>query len=165
MARHPRRRHDDAVTEPVLDETQRAFLQEARRLVLVTIAPTGLPRPVPVCFALAPPPLDVLYTPLDGKPKRADDPHDLARVRDVIARPRVALLADHWDEDWSRLAWLRLEGDARLLEPGAADAAEHNAAATALRERYPQYAGHDLEGRLIIRVSIRRTSGWGSLAI
>ncbi len=152
------------MTGPILDATQRAFLEETRRLVLVTIAPTGLPRPVPVCFAVAPPPLDVLYTPLDGKPKLADDPRDLARVRDVIARPRVALLADRWDEDWSRLAWLRLEGDARLLEPGAADAAEHDAAATALRGRYPQYAGHALEGRLIIRVSIRRAAGWSSLA-
>ena len=151
------------MTEPILDQARRAFLQEVRRLVLVTIAPTGLPRPVPVCFALAPSPFDVLYTPLDGKPKRAADPHDLARVRDVIARPRVALLADRWDEDWSRLAWLRLEGDARLLEPGGADAAEHDAAAMTLRERYPQYAGHALEGRPIIRVSIRRATGWGSL--
>lgn len=118
------------MTGPILDARQRAFLEEARRLVLVTIAPTGLPRPVPVCFALAPAPLDVLYTPLDAKPKRAADPRDLARVRDVLARPRVALLADRWDEDWSRLAWLRLEADARLLEPGGADAAEHDAAAT-----------------------------------
>lgn len=151
------------MTGPVLDATRRAFLEEFRRLVLVTVAPTGLPRPVPICFALAPPPLDVLYTPLDEKRKLADDPHDLARVRDVIARPRVALLADHWDEDWSRLAWLRLEGDARLLEPGAADAAEHDAAATALRERYPQYTGHALEGRPVIRVSILRAAGWSSV--
>ena len=152
------------MTEPVLDATRRAFLEEARRLVLVTVAPSGLPRPVPVCFALAPPPLDVLYTPLDDKPKRADDPRDLARVRDILARPRVAFLADRWGEDWSRLAWLRLEGDARLLEPGGAAAAERHTAATALRVRYPQYAGHALEGRPIIRVSIRRAVGWGSLA-
>ena len=74
---------------------------------------------MPVCFTLARPPRDVLCTPLDEKQKQVDDPRDLARVRDILARPRVALLADRWDEDRSRLAWLRLEGDARLLEPGA----------------------------------------------
>ena len=146
--------------------------------MLVTSGSNGTLRPVPVCFALAPPPRDVLWTPLDEKPKQSEDPRRLARVRDILARPGVVLLVDRWDEDWSRLGWLRLEGSARLLEPdegrrasavdrdpGAAratDLAEHAEAVAALRSRYPQYAAHALERLPVIRVSVSRAVGWGT---
>ena len=55
----------------------------------------------------------VLYTPIDDKPKRSDDPMALARVRDILADPRVTVLVDRWDEDWTRLAWLRCDGPGR----------------------------------------------------
>jgi PPOX class probable F420-dependent enzyme len=148
------------------------LLLGARRIVLCTIADDGAPRPVPVCFALrdsaAGAPL--LYCPLDEKPKRVADPHFLARVRDIAARPSVTLLADVWDEDWDRLAWLRLYGSATILEPLVrdepaliADRTEHEAAVSALRLRYPQYRSHDLLSRPLIRVSIARAVSWGSL--
>lgn len=154
----------------ILTDAERTFLLEARRLVLCTIAPDGTPRPVPVCFAL----IEVggdgdgprLYTPLDNKPKRVADPRRLARVRDIAARPEVTLLADRWDEDWDRLAWLRLHGVASLLEPaveevsGAAQAAEHAAAVSALRARYSQYASHNLATRPIIRVALTAAVSW-----
>jgi len=124
-ARDDARRHastardDDGVDEtgPILTAPRRAFIELARRAVLVTAGSDGTLRPVPVCFALAPPPRDALWTPLDEKPKQSEDPRRLARVRDILARPEVALLVDRWDEDWSRLGWLRLVGSARLLEP------------------------------------------------
>jgi PPOX class probable F420-dependent enzyme len=172
--------HDhDGVDEtgPVLTAPRRAFIQQARRAVLVTSGSAGTLRPVPVCFALAPPPRDVLWTPLDEKPKQSEDPRRLARVRDILARPEVALLVDRWDEDWSRLGWLRLEGSARLLEPDegrpaggidrvpdrarATDLAEHAEAVAALRARYPQYAAHALDQLPVIRVSVSRVVGWG----
>ena len=152
---------------PVLTAAERAFLLEARRVVLCTIAPDGLPRPVPVCFTLAE--ADDggprLYIPLDEKPKRVADPRLLARVRDILARPDVTLLADRWDESWENLAWLRLEGRAMLLEPGPErlDGTEHALAASALHARYAQYAAHDLAGRPIIRVEITRARSWGSI--
>ena len=105
-------------SEPLLSADQRAFLESARRAVLATIAPDGQPRLVPICFVVddAEP---TLYTPIDDKPKRDDDPLALARVRDIAADPRVTILVDRWDEDWTRLAWLRAEGRATLLEPDA----------------------------------------------
>jgi PPOX class probable F420-dependent enzyme len=159
------------VTE-VLTGPERAFLLGARRILLCTIADDGTPRPVPACFALrdsaAGAPL--LYCPLDEKPKRVADPHLLARVRDIAARPSVTLLADVWDEDWDRLAWLRLHGTAAILEPQVhgeaaiiADWTEHEAAVSALRLRYPQYRSHDLLSRPMIRVSITRAVSWGRL--
>ena len=65
----------------------------------------------------------------------------LARVRDIAADPRVTILVDRWDEDWTRLAWLRAEGRATLLDPGADT--EHAAVVAALRAKYPQYATTD----------------------
>ncbi len=141
-----------------LSDPERRFLVAQRRIVLVTIAPAGRPRPVPICFVLAPD-APVLYTPLDDKPKRTDDPLALARVRDITADPRVAVLADRWDEDWTRLAWLRAEGRASLLDPGA----EHAAAIAVLRATYAQYATHALDARPLIRVELERVTSWGAL--
>ena len=146
---------------PVLSTAERAFLGDARRAVLATIAPDGRPRPVPVCFVLDPV-QPILYSPLDEKPKTVDDPLALARVRDLEADPRVSVLVDRWDEDWNGLAWLRAQGQARLLRPGDG-AAEHAAAIRALRAKYSQYASHDLESRPIIRVAIERVTSWGAL--
>ncbi len=133
----------------------------SRRAVLATIAADGSPRLVPICFVLdARRP--VLYTPLDEKPKRLDEPRGLARVRDLLADPRVSVLVDRWDEDWERLAWLRCLGSASLLEPGT-DTAEHGAAVTALRAKYRQYAEHRLEARPIVRIAIEHRTSWGRL--
>lgn len=146
--------------DPVLTIAQRQFIESARRAVLATIGRTGRPRLVPICFALADD-RPMLYTPLDDKPKRTIDPLDLARVRDIGADPRVTVLVDRWDEDWTRLAWLRAEGTAELLRPGR-DGPEHASAVAALRDRYPQYESHRLEERPLIRVTIERVTEWGA---
>lgn len=145
------------------------ILEEARSATLATISPSGQPRLVPICFATVPaagPGLDPadslalrIYSPLDQKRKRSAEPRDLARVRDIAADPRVSLLVDRWSEDWSTLGWLRLEGVAIVLEPEAGGA-EHRAAVTALRERYPQYLRHELESRPLIRITPIRVTSW-----
>ena len=150
---------ESMTTGPVFTAAERAFLAAARRAVLVTTGPDGRPRPVPVCFVLdAVEP--VLVTPIDEKPKRDDDPRSLARVRDIEADPRVAVLVDRWDEDWTRLAWLRGVGSAVVTPPSATD---HAGIVAALRARYPQYAGHHLELRPLIRVTIERVTSWGAI--
>ena len=142
-----------------LEGPVRTFVAEARRAVLATIRPDGRPRLVPVCFvAIA----DRAWIPLDEKPKRSADPLDLARVRDVLERPAVTLLVDRWDEDWSRLAWVRIDGRADLLAPGADG--DHDAAVARLRDKHAQYRDHALEERPIIRVAIERVTWWGDLA-
>lgn len=145
---------DDGV---VLTDPERSFLVAARQAVLATLAPDGRPRLVPICFVLDEVRL-VLYTPLDDKPKRDDDPLTLARVRDIRADPRVTVLVDRWEEDWTRLAWLRLHGRATLLEPGAP---EHAGVVTALRAKYGQYATHRLGIRPLIRIELERAASWG----
>jgi PPOX class probable F420-dependent enzyme len=146
--------------DPVLTPVERAFLAAARRAVLATIDPSGRPRPVPICFVLDPVE-PILYSPLDDKPKRSDDPLALARVRDIAERPHVTILVDRWDEDWSKLAWLRCQGRAGLVPP--APAMGHAEAIRALREKYPQYVTHDIGSRPLIAVTIVRATSWGAI--
>ena len=148
----------------VLTRDDLALLDDARRGVLATIARDGRPRLVPVCFVAGPGAgaSAAIYLPLDEKPKRPADVRQLARVRDILERPRAALLVDRWDEDWSRLAWLRLEGTVALVEPGRDTAAEHAGAVAALRERYPQYATQRLEANPLMRLRVERVVRWAA---
>jgi PPOX class probable F420-dependent enzyme len=150
-------------TRSALTDEQRAFLTAARTATLATLADDGFPRLVPICFVVGDAPGEqIVYTPLDEKPKRVVDVHELARVRDVLARPGVGLLVHRWSEDWAELGWLRIRGDALLLEPLAASG-EHASAVAALRAKYPQYLTHRLEDGPILRISIIAARSWGSL--
>ncbi len=150
----------------VLTDAERRFLEERRHAVLATTAPDGRARLVPICYALTDQTdkvgRPILYTPIDEKHKRTDNPHDVARVRDLLVLPELTLIIDRWDEDWDRLAWLRIYGHGELLEPQPGEQAEHAAAIALLRGRYPQYASHDLEHRPIIRVALERVVSWGA---
>ena len=154
----------DRRSAPGLLPAESRFLAAARRAVLATTDPDGRPRLVPVCFVLVGAgDAATIYSPLDEKPKRVADPHRLARVRDLVARPGVTLLVDRWDEDWGRLAWLRVHGRAELVEPDETAAAERVAAIAALRAKYPLYADHDLEHRPLIRIARLSAVAWGPL--
>ena len=145
-----------------VSEAEAAFLMRSRTATLATIDPDGMPRLVPICFVLASGDAPIVYTPLDEKPKDVDDVHALARVRDILARPSVALLVHRWSENWAELGWIRVAGRATLVEPGDG-VVEHAAAVAALRVKYPQYATHRLEERPLIRIEIIRATSWGEL--
>ena len=151
----------------ILTDSERAFLRAERRATLATTAADGRPRLVPICFVLGEQDdkrgRPVLYTPLDEKAKRDPDPRTLARVRDILVLPEVTLLIERWDEDWSRLAWIRLYGHGELLEPQPHERTEHAAAVKALREKYPQYQDQAIDSRPIIRVSCDRAAAWGAI--
>jgi PPOX class probable F420-dependent enzyme len=147
-----------------LSDAEYALLSESRRAVLATLAADGRPRLVPIACAFVTGRSQelLLYSALDEKPKSVDDPRSLARVRDILARPRVSVLVDRWSEDWTELRWLRLEGTARLLEPDGGDAEEHARAVGLLRARYPQYATHRLEERPMLRIAVERAVSWAA---
>ena len=113
----------------------RAIFDDARRGAFGTIAPDGAPRLVPVVFALRG---DEIVLEIDDKPKRT---RSLARVENIRRDPRVTLLTDRWDEDWTQLGWVMVQGEARIEPPGGA--------AAQLRERYPQYGSEELDGPVI----------------
>ena len=146
---------------------QLAFAAAARTASLATIGTNGRPRLVPICFVVgsaSPDGRSRFYSSIDEKPKRSTDPHDLARVRDLLVLPEATVLVDRWSEDWSRLAWLRLECRGEILEPEPRERAEHAAAVGALRAKYEQYRDHRLEERPIIRFIVDRVRAWGDLS-
>jgi PPOX class probable F420-dependent enzyme len=140
---------------PELSTAARELLATARVAHLATSDQYARPHVVPVVFVCRG---EVLYTPLDRKPKRDDDWHALRRVRNIETNGRVAVVVDRYDDDWSRLAWVLLEGVATILEGGD----ERDSAAALLLEKYAQYQALPLEGRPIVRVDIERATEWSS---
>ena len=83
----------------------------ARVARLATADAGGRPHLVPVVFAVEG---DRVYSVVDAKPKRTTA---LRRLRNVAENPCVALLVDHYEEDWARAvvgarrgAWARGRG-------------------------------------------------------
>ena len=132
--------------------------EEARRLFagarvarLATVGAGGRPHLVPVVFALDG---DVVYSAVDEKPKRT---RRLRRLENVRANPRVALLADHYDDaDWGALWWARADGVARVL-----DGDEAAPPIALLTERYGQYRDAPPRGP-VLAVAVERWSGWSA---
>ena len=116
-----------------------ARLTAARVARLATIDPDGRPHLVPIVFAVDG---DTIYSAVDRKPKRS---RSLRRIENARVRPDVTILIDNYDDDWSRLWWLRLRGSARVLDGGP----EHDRALTLLREKYPQYVDEPPAGPVL----------------
>ena len=108
---------------------------------------------MPVVFAVDG---DTLYTAVDDvKPKATQR---LRRLRNIADNPAVALLADHYDEDWTALWWVRADGTARILAAG--DPAVERARAL-LAERYEPYRAAPPPGP-VVAVAVERWTGWAA---
>ena len=138
-----------------------------------------------MCFALGQADRGpVIYIVLDQKPKRTALTR-LRRVRNILENPRVALLVDHYDEDWTQLWYILVTGTAQLLnderkttnpepvegsstggpahpEPveGTPASEEITHAVRLLREKYPQYRSMDIDGNPVIKITPRRVISW-----
>src|SRR5881296_268065 len=88
----------------------RRHIADAAVARLATADAHGKPHVVPISFALDD---DTLYFAVDTKPKRTDD---LKRLRNIAANPAVSVLFDHYEDDWSRLWWVRIDGAARIVD-------------------------------------------------
>jgi PPOX class probable F420-dependent enzyme len=118
---------------------------------LATVRPDGAPHVVPLVFALVE---GTVYSAVDAKPKRTSA---LQRLTNVRVEPRCALLVDHYEDDWSRLWWVRADGTAAVVDepplthPGLA----------ALAGRHPQYREQPPAGPLLV-ITVHHWSGWSS---
>jgi coenzyme F420-0:L-glutamate ligase/coenzyme F420-1:gamma-L-glutamate ligase len=143
-------------------DAELAFVAGRRVAHLATTSTAGKVTLHPFCFALvAGADGPEIVTALDEKPKAVGD-RQLGRVRDILERPEVAIVADEYQEDWTRLAWVHLRGSASLLEPRDQG---HSAAVTALRAKYSQYVGMGLEDRPVIRIEIQSGSSWSGTGL
>ncbi|MDQ3767574.1 MAG: TIGR03668 family PPOX class F420-dependent oxidoreductase [Actinomycetota bacterium] len=136
-------------TERIADlpTSARRIIDEARRAFLTTVGREGRPHTVPVCFALRAG--DVVIA-IDHKPKGG---RRLERLRNIEANPAAALTVDRWDEDWTRLGWVMVQGEATIEAPGHPP--------EELLARYSQYSQRPPQGELIV-VRPRRALWWSA---
>jgi PPOX class probable F420-dependent enzyme len=107
---------------------------------------------VPIVFALSD---ETIYSAVDRKPKRT---RALARLANIAVNPRVCLLADHYENDWDRLWWVRADGVARVLD---ATTDEAIAGLRALTERHERYRSEPPPGP-VLAIDVERWSGWSA---
>jgi len=137
-----------------LSPAQDRFLRSARTGHLATADAKGRPQVVPVCFVFDG---QAIYSVLDAKPKTTPL-RQLRRVKNILANPQVSLVVDHYEENWDKLQYILVSGDAELLESD-----ERWAVAIAmLREKYPQYQAMDLDQSPVIKITPVRYSPWSS---
>ena len=141
----------------MLTDSERGFLEDRRIAHLATADRHGVPHVVPVCYALTG---DTLYITIDRKPKRGPATA-LKRLRNIGENPAVAVVVDQYDEDWTRLGWVMLQGRAEILHNGP----EHDAAQAQLKSRYPQLDAMDIGALPVIAVRVERATSWGNLSV
>jgi PPOX class probable F420-dependent enzyme len=134
------------------DEARSRFAA-ARVARLATVTRDGRPHIVPVTFVVEGETIHIAVD--DVKPKAT---MRLARLRNIEANPAVALVVDHYDDDWSALWWARADGRARVV---AAESDDARRAVELLATRYPQYADAPPPGPVIV-VAVERWAGWSA---
>ena len=116
---------------------------------LATVTPDGPPHVVPIVFAVAE---STIYTAVDGKPKTT---RRLRRLANIEANPRVSVLVDHYEDDWSQLWWVRADGIASIHHDDAVCAR----GCELLHAKYPQYQAVPLDGP-VIAVEVDQWTAW-----
>jgi PPOX class probable F420-dependent enzyme len=127
----------------------RTRVTAARVARLATTTPDGRPHVVPCCFVIAD---DTIYSAVDAKPKTT---LALRRLANIEANPATALLVDHYDDDWTELWWVRLDGVARVV----ADPSERASALVLLAGKYAQYARTPPPGE-VMAIEVARWRAW-----
>lgn len=121
-------------------EEARARVEVARVGRLATVTADRQAHAVPCCFALL---RWTIVSAVDAKPKSSSA---LRRLTNIDAHPYVSLLVDHYEDDWDRLWWVRVDGRARVV----ADGPEREAGLDSLADKYPQYQSTRPPGALIV---------------
>jgi PPOX class probable F420-dependent enzyme len=135
-----------------LSARARRLIRSARVAHLATADAHGKPHVIPICFVFDG---KQFFSPIDEKPKRAA-PAKLKRLKNIAENPNVALVIDHYDEDWSKLAYVLIFGKARVLGSGKI----HRQAVKLLRRKYSQYRRMAIDERPLIVITPKRIKTW-----
>jgi PPOX class probable F420-dependent enzyme len=137
--------------EGILSSEERARVGRARVARLATVRSDGTPHLVVVTFALHG---DTVVSAVDDKPKRSQH---LQRVRNIEERPAACLLVDHYDDDWSALWWVRLDGEAQVVR----DEPRRTEVLAPLAAKYAPYREVLPTGPVIV-LTVRSTASWSA---
>jgi PPOX class probable F420-dependent enzyme len=139
---------------PAIPATVAGFISAGRVGRLGTADAAGQPLVVPICYAFDG---ESIFSAIDAKPKMAGVER-LKRIRNIRENAKVSVVIDRYDEDWTRLRYVIIQGEAGLLTKGA----DFSRAVDLLLAKYSQYRamGLDRETGLVIRVKPARVTDW-----
>ena len=132
-------------------EQEFIFTQPVARLA--TVDGSGQPHVIPIVYVF-----DQMrfFTPIDGKKKRTTEARQLRRVRNILQNPRVSLIIDIYNADWTQLAWVQVHGTAQLIDDGPT----HQKAIALLRSKYDQYQSVPLGEWPVIAIDPHSLTSW-----
>ena len=138
------------IIPPAVEE----FIERARVARLATIDSEFKPHLVPVVFVFNG---NHFFIPVDEKRKTAI-PEKLKRIRNIQDNPNVTLLIDEYSEDWTKLAFVMIQGKASIAtkEEGNIQVRQ---AYKKLMIKYLQYQKVGLGERCII-ITPKKVASW-----
>jgi PPOX class probable F420-dependent enzyme len=139
----------------LIDQNTAEFIRTHRVGRLATVGADLQPAVIPVCYVFDG---EHIYTPIDEKPKSVEA-RALRRVRNIQVNPHVAVIVDDYSEDWGKLIYVLVSGNAEIVLPSD-DAQEHERAVELLRDKYEQYRSMKLDERPMIKITPVRIKRW-----
>lgn len=125
----------------------------ARVARLATVSAAGVPHLVPITFALLADDAhdERIVFVVDDKPKTTTR---LRRLANIAANPSVCVLVDEYDDDWTRLWWVRADGTATVRD-------RDDEALDSLVARYPAYVRRRPRGP-VVTIAVTGWTGWAA---
>jgi PPOX class probable F420-dependent enzyme len=135
------------------------FIQRARVARLATIDSEFKPHVVPVVFVFDD---NHFFIPVDEKRKTAK-PERLKRIKNIKDNPNVALLIDQYDEDWTKLAFVLIQGKASVARKREGNV-QVIQAYKKLTTKYIQYQTVGV-GEMCIIITPKKVASWSYSSI
>jgi PPOX class probable F420-dependent enzyme len=148
--------HHNNTTDTVLNipPAVEDFIKRARVARLATIDSEFKSYLVPVVFVFDG---NHFFIPVDEKRKTAK-PEKLKRIRNIQDNPNVALLIDEYSEDWTKLAFVMIQGKASIASTGEGNT-QVREAYKKLMTKYVQYQKVGI-GEMCIIITPNKVASW-----
>jgi PPOX class probable F420-dependent enzyme len=134
----------------VIDDIRiKAIVDKARVARLATVDSEYRPHLIPVVFVFD---NDCYFIPIDKKHKRCT-PEKLRRTKNIQQNSNVVLLIDEYNEDWTKLYFIMIQGKASIIGGKKLEQYEMvllEKAHKLLYEKYLQYEKIDVGGYVIM---------------
>ena len=133
------------------------FIQRARVARLATVDSGFKPHLVPTVFVFDG---NHFFIPVDEKRKKAK-PENLRRIKNILGNSNVALLLDEYSEDWTRLAFVMIQGTASIMKSRTQAEIHLRQAQKELATKYAQYQKIGI-GEMCIMIKPEKVVSWRS---
>ena len=134
------------------------FIERARVARLATVDYASKPYLVPVVFVFDG---NHFFIPIDQKRKTVK-PQRLKRIKNIQHNPNVALLIDKYNEDWTKLAFVMIQGKASIITSKTQGNIQLQEAYKKLTTKYRQYQKIRLSEMCII-IKPEKVVSWGAI--